>query len=679
MYHVMIQIIGFKERAALSTSELITVGILGLGVLLLLGSFVVQGYSLPPAAKALSRQNWKYPNLFSCIFLACYLGQIFLITANYTDGFMLLTGIVFLLWAAFVVQVARLSHKSILKLTEADIEKSEITTRSQQHQFEATESQKLAAVGQLTGGLAHDFNNILGIVVGNLDEMQEALPPEYSQIQSQLASALAAALAGVEVSRGLLAVARREQNDIQAYNLNTLLGDIMPLIHSAAGPSVAVRSQLTARELICRVNGSGLDNVILNLVINARDAMQSLTGSMSLTLRTNCVNIQSGFDDRLSPGWFALVEVSDTGIGMNEALLKQIFQPFFTTKEQGEGTGLGMSMVSRYVEEAGGIVLVESTEGAGTAVRLYLPLENAQSEALEKAESRRVKLFQHQNNTNELSDAGFDLLAAEAARTCKVPIAFILTMDEGRQSLKASVGIDGMLMLDDDRFFSPATQDVKHVLVVSDACLDPRFSQSPLVIAESAVRFYAAAPIVNTDGQAVGVLCVIDRVPNTLAHWQTVRLQALAERAMSFMDRSRQSDSRHSTLAVDKGAGSATPLVKKGDISTVLVVDDEVALCELSAIWLTSLGCKVTIAHSAAEALEHLAKKRYAILFTDIVMPGGMDGVELAKKALLLQTHLKVLITSGYADRLSEDKELPGALISKPYRKIDLINAISCL
>jgi signal transduction histidine kinase/CheY-like chemotaxis protein len=659
----------------LSTSELITVGILCLGIVLLLGSFVVQGYSLPPAAKTLSRQNWKYPNLFTCVFLVCYLGQIFLITVNYADGFMLLTSIVFLLWATFVVQVARLSHKSILKLTKADIEKSEITTKSQQHQLEATESQKLAAVGQLTGGLAHDFNNILGIVVGNLDEMQEALPPEYSQIHSQLASALAAALAGVEVSRGLLAVARREQKQIQAYNLNTLIGDIMPLIHSAVGSSVTVRAQLTARKLICRVNGSGLDNVILNLVINARDAMRSLAGSMVLTLRTNGVNIQSGFDDRLSPGWYALVEVSDTGVGMNEALLKQIFQPFFTTKGQGEGTGLGMSMVSRYVEEAGGIVLVESTEGAGTAVRLYLPLEKAQSGVLEAAESHRAKLFQHQNSAHELSDAGFDLLAAEAARTCRVPIAFILTMDEPRQSLKASVGIDGTLMLDDERFFPPATQDAKHVLVVPDARVDPRFSQSPLVIAESAVRFYAAAPIVNTDGCAVGVLCVIDGLPNTLAHW----LQALAERAMRLMDGSRQSDSIHAKLAGGKGTDSDTPVLKKGDISSVLVVDDEVALCELSAIWLTSLGCKVTIAHSAAEALEHLSKKRYAILFTDIVMPGGMDGVELARKALLLQTHLKVLITSGYADRLSEDKELPGELISKPYRKIDLINAISRL
>ena len=119
--------------------------------------------------------------------------------------------------------------------------------------------------------------------------------------------------------------------------------------------------------------------------------------------------------------------------------------------------------------------------------------------------------------------------------------------------------------------------------------------------------------------------------------------------------------------------------LKSVDLFNVLVVDDEVDLCELSAIWLTSIGYKVTTANGPAEALEYLAKENYSILFTDIVMPGDMDGVELARKAMLLQPLLRVLLTSGYADRLLEDEDLPGELISKPYRKTDLVNAISCL
>lgn len=592
---------------------------------------------------------------------------------------MLLTGIVFLLWASFVLHVARLSNKSVMKITEVDIAKGEIALQSQQHQLEATESQKLAAVGQLTGGLAHDFNNILGIVVGNLDEMQEALPRGFDQIQSQLDSALTAALAGVEVSRGLLAVARREKNDVQVYNLNTLIGEIMPVINNAAGSNVTVRSQLTPRKLICRINGSGLDNVILNLVINSRDAMRGVAGNMVLTLRTTAVSVQSGFDDKLPPGWYAMVEVSDTGVGMNDVVVEQIFKPFFTTKPQHEGTGLGLAMVARYVEEAGGVAHVRSSEGAGTAVRLYLPLDKLGGDVAESQEFQDRGLPRHQKAVNDVWDAGLDSLAADAARISKVSTALILTMDKNQQVLKASVGSDDRPMLDDERFFFPTNQDTQQVIVVPDTRLDPRFSQSPLVINEPAIHFYAAAPLIDSSGDAAGALCVIGHAPATLAHWQTEQLQVLAEAAMNIVELSSQTFLEKATGAAAKVADTAALPAKTSDISTVLIVDDEIALCELSAIWLTSLGCKVTVAHNAADALEELAKRHYAILFTDIVMPGGMDGIELAKEALLLQSHLKVLITSGYADRLAEDKELPGELISKPYRKIDLINAISRL
>ncbi|MDG2048027.1 MAG: ATP-binding protein [Halioglobus sp.] len=574
-----------------------------------------------------------------------------------------------------------MSRKSLIKITEAGVAKGEVAMQSRQHQREATESQKLAAVGQLTGGLAHDFNNILGIVVGNLDEVQESLPPGFDKIQSQIDSALAAALAGVEVSRGLLAVARREKNDVQACDVNTLIDDIMPMIKSAAGSNVIVRSQLSVPKLICNMRGSGLDNIMLNLVINARDAMRSVVGNRFLTLRTKAVNVQSGFDNKLVSGLHALIEVSDTGVGMDEALLEQIFKPFFTTKDEREGTGLGLSMVSRYVEEAGGVVHVKSTEGAGTSVRLYLPLDKVNSDASGPEVARHVGLSPYQLSVADVWDAGLDSLASDAARISRVPAALMFMADENRQLLKASVGAESYdsSVLQHARSFFPTNKNTEQVLVVPDIRLDPRFSQSPLLIAEPPAYFYAEAPIVDASGHTVGALCVVDHAPNTLINWQVEGLQTLAEAAMSIFIRSRRSESVRTKHAADTVTGIATSAQRKTDISSVLVVDDEVALCELSAIWLTSLGCKVTIAHSAAEALEHLAHKRYAILFTDIVMPGGMDGVELAKKALLLQAHLKVLMTSGYADRLAEDEELPGELISKPYRKIDLINAISRL
>ena len=118
---------------------------------------------------------------------------------------------------------------------------------SHRHQLEAVQSKKLAAVGQLTGSLAHDFNNLLSIVVGNLDEIREELPSELPEVEGRLDAALTATLGGIKVTRALLAVARREKNQIQSYNLNELILDIMPLINSSAGSAVMVRSQLVKR------------------------------------------------------------------------------------------------------------------------------------------------------------------------------------------------------------------------------------------------------------------------------------------------------------------------------------------------------------------------------------------------------------------------------------------------
>ena len=661
--------------------ELVTLGMLILGIVFLLVSFPIQRHYLPDDASAKIRKSWKYPNIFICFFLACYLIQAGLLILGYPDGYMLLASIVFLFGALFVVVVARLSGGFLLKLSEADFEKSAIQMDSHRHQLEAVQSKKLAAVGQLTGSLAHDFNNLLSIVVGNLDEIREELPNGLPEIEVRLDAALTATLGGIKVTRALLAVARREKNEIQSYNLNQLILDIMPLINSSAGSAVMVRPQLVNDELICRLNASGLDNVILNLVINARDAMGNLTGDKVLTLRTNNVNIEEDFDDRLSPGWYALVEVSDTGTGMSQAVLEQLFEPFFTTKGRDEGTGLGMSTVSRFLEEAGGAALIESTEEIGTAVRLYIPLEKIEGDIPAHSNSQRIEFFRSQKSLIAERDGELDLLAAEAARICRAPIALISVMDESERCLKAGVGFDPMDLPRDDAFFSHVLRYTKGVLVVPDARLDPRFLENPIKTSARPVQFYAAAPLVNADGFAVGVLCVIDHVPRNLFDWQTVQLESLAKRAMGAIDRLQKASPAQELPPVDTVTDiDATGLsFKSADLFKVLVVDDEVDLCELSAIWLTSIGYKVTTANGPAEALEYLAKENYSILFTDIVMPGDMDGVELARKAMLLQPLLRVLLTSGYADRLLEDEDLPGELISKPYRKTDLVNAISCL
>ena|GEM_PF-1374142 len=380
------------------------------------------------------------------------------------------------------------------------------------------EAQKLEAIGQLTGGLAHDFNNLLGIVVGNLDEIGESLPAA-GRVRQQHTAALDAALRGAEVTRCLLAVARRQPLEVQTYDLNALVVEMLPLLNASAGSAVKVLSQFAPGSMMARLDAGGLSNVVLNLAINARDAMQDTAGERVLTLRTRREHIAPGAGAQaLAPGWYAVLEVCDNGHGMSPSVREQAFEPFFTTKERGKGTGLGLAMVYGYATQLGGTAQIESAEGAGTTVRVYLPMEPQQVQLEEAVE---------------------------------------------------------------------------------------------------------------------------ETGPETV--WGDSTLASLEGKAR------------------------------------VLVVDDEAELCTLACDWLASLGYEAVGVHSPDAALQRLATGSFDILFTDVVMPSQIDGVELARQAKRRQPALQVLLTSGYAQTLFSDPDLPGKVLSKPYRRKDLERAMAAL
>jgi len=542
------------------------------------------------------------------------------------------------------------------------------------------ESQKLEAVGQLTGGLAHDFNNLLGIVVGNLDEIGERLPQGDARLRGQHRAALEAALRGAEVTRALLAVARRQPLEVGGYDVNVLLAEFVPLARSSAGSAVTVRSDLAAGELRARLDAAGLSNVILNLVINARDAMQDAPGERRITLRTRRVHIAPGADEALTPGGYALLEVADTGAGMSAQIRAQAFEPFFTTKERGHGTGLGLAMVHGYATQLGGTARIQSEPGRGTTVQLYLPMEAQASVAVEAVEAQRLAALQAHAILDTAPEAQFDALVAEAARLCETPIALVSLVDEHRQWFKARVGLQASQTAREQAFCAHAIVDPGGVLVVPDATRDVRFSANPLVTGEPHVGFYAGVVLHDAAGEALGTLCVIDHVPRQLNAVQLAELAALAERVAGLI-RARRPPRAAPDVALPPVARTTTapapaPLgANQG--KRVLVVDDEEALCELACDWLDSLGYQPTGVHSPAAALERLAAEPFDILFTDIVMPGGMDGLALARQAKSRHPHLRVVLTSGYAQGLTDTPDLPGSLLNKPYRKNDLRSALA--
>ena len=260
-------------------------------------------------------------------------------------------------------------------------------TDKRQLEAELRQSQKMEAVGRLTGGIAHDFNNLLSVIVGNMQLLARSLR-ESPRLLRQAETALSAAMRGAALTRRLLAFARQQVLEPKVIDLNGMIRDMYELLRRTLTGEIEIEQHLEADLWATRVDPGQLENSVLNLVINARDAMPN--GGL-ITIRTRNVTIGSSREageEGLNPGDYAVLEVKDTGTGMPATVLKRVFEPFFTTKDVGKGSGLGLSMVYGFVKQSGGHVHVTSAPNQGTTVHLYFPRIHA---ALEKdsAEANR--------------------------------------------------------------------------------------------------------------------------------------------------------------------------------------------------------------------------------------------------------------------------------------------------
>jgi PAS domain S-box-containing protein len=232
------------------------------------------------------------------------------------------------------------------------------------------QSQKMEAVGQLTGGIAHDFNNLLTAVVGGLDIIKRRTTDERTQRLA--ANALEAAERGVKLTGQLLAFSRTQRLAVEAVDINALIGGMRELIVSSIGGQVDVTTQLDPQARAALTDANQLELAVLNLCINARDAMPE-GGRIVVATGVQRVAESGGESGALKPGAYVVVSVTDDGPGMDEEVRARAFDPFFTTKPVGRGTGLGLSQVYGIALQSGGEARIESAPGRGTTVRLYLP------------------------------------------------------------------------------------------------------------------------------------------------------------------------------------------------------------------------------------------------------------------------------------------------------------------
>ena len=232
-------------------------------------------------------------------------------------------------------------------------------------------SQRMEAIGQLTGGIAHDFNNLLTIITGNLELLEMEL--ENNEHRDLLARANDAALMGARLTNRLLTFARRRRLEPVVLDLNDQVLSMAELLRRTLGETIALGTLLAPRLWPVRADPSEIENAVLNLAINARDAMPA-GGKLVLETRNVVLNERDvATEVGVEPGDYVRLSVSDTGIGMGPEVLARVFEPFFTTKEPGKGTGLGLSVLYGFVKQSGGHVTVYSEVGKGTTVNLYLP------------------------------------------------------------------------------------------------------------------------------------------------------------------------------------------------------------------------------------------------------------------------------------------------------------------
>jgi PAS domain S-box-containing protein len=242
------------------------------------------------------------------------------------------------------------------------------------------QSQRLDAIGQLTGGVAHDFNNILTVITGTIELLAEAVA-DNPRLATYARMIDEASMRGAELTRQLLAFARRQPLQPVETDVNALVTDAGGLLRPTLGEHIEIESMLEDDAWPALIDPSQLTTALLNLAVNARDAMPN---GGKLTLETSNVVLDEAYaaaNPGAQPGEYVMIAVSDTGTGIPAAIIDQVFEPFFTTKQPGKGTGLGLSMVYGFVKQSGGHIKVYSEDGHGTSLKLYLPRSTAHAAA----------------------------------------------------------------------------------------------------------------------------------------------------------------------------------------------------------------------------------------------------------------------------------------------------------
>lgn len=378
------------------------------------------------------------------------------------------------------------------------------------------QSQRLEAVGKMTGGVAHDFNNLLTIIMGNAELLEGALAGS-PRLQALAEMIVGAAERGAKLSSQLLSFSRRQMLDPRAVDVNALLVRLEGLLKRAVGSQIVVYFRYAPELWTALIDASGLENALLNLSVNARDAMPNGGTLLIETRNVDVKKAETGHLAEVAVGQYVVIGVSDTGTGMDERTRLRAFDPFFTTKDVGKGSGLGLSMVHGFISQSRGQVTVESELGKGTTFELYLP-RCEEVEAPQVAVTQKVEPAQSRES----------ILVVEDDDVLRAQVCAQLT-DLGYQVVSAQDGVEAMEILKTRSGFD---------LLFTDVIMPRGMSGQQLAIA--ARQLQPGLPVLFTSGFKGDAVSDTDRLAEEGNFLQKpYRKKALAEMVRRVLDAKR--------------------------------------------------------------------------------------------------------------------------------------------
>ncbi|WP_337270013.1 response regulator [Oryzifoliimicrobium ureilyticus] len=508
------------------------------------------------------------------------------------------------------------------ELRAALLELEKETIERENAQIALRQAQKMEALGNLTGGVAHDFNNLLQVVSGNLQLLSRDIDGN-SRAEQRLNNALAGVARGAKLASQLLAFGRRQPLEPKVVNVRRLTQSMDDMLRRALGEEIELETVVSGGLWNTLIDPSQLENAILNLAINARDAME---GRGRLTIETANAVLDDDYarsHEDVRPGQYVLVAVTDTGSGIPPEILEHVLEPFFSTKTDGKGSGLGLSMVYGFLKQSGGHLKIYSEVGHGTTIKLYMPRTMQTEDTLTDVSAILVK-----GGTETV-------LVVEDDDGVRETSVALLT-DLGYRVLKAN---------DAQSAFAIVNSGVHIDLLFTDVVMP-----GPMRSTELARKAKAVLP-------DIGILFTSGYTENSIVHGgrldagvellsKPYTREALARKVRHVLSNAQQHKIAVQRLERHEVPAAVEPERQETGKTRILIVEDEPLILMSTVDMVEELGHTVHEASSAEDALGVLETQRVDVLLTDVGLP-GMSGIDLARRVRERWPDVRIVFASG--------------------------------